>query len=375
MSETKLKSVPDTRKTRTGIIAVVLIAAILIPVTIFVIVPALEQETPADVPKITAPKPTLPGAPTGLTGTFTSSTSVVSLTWTAPSNTGGSPITGYKIYKDDISVSQSTTTGTTITLSTVPTVPVTFKVKSVNAIGESVLFSNDYVLNPTSTSQTVAPGAPTGLTGTFASSTGVLTLTWVSPVNNGGSPITGYKIYKDGNLLGQSTTTGTPITLPVVLPTSIAFKVKAVNAIGESILFSNEYVFTPTTVTPTPTPIPQAVAPGAPELIYITSAKTAIYDYLPSGAKVLVGYSYRVNLVWTAPSNNGGSPITGYQIFNGSNVLVTIVGNVLTTTISVSPSTSGTTFTFKARALNAIGLSIAFSNSLSITVTATVIAL
>jgi fibronectin type 3 domain-containing protein len=42
--------------------------------------------------------PGLPGAPTGLTATPASGKGI-QLSWTAPSTTGGSPLTSYKVYR------------------------------------------------------------------------------------------------------------------------------------------------------------------------------------------------------------------------------------------------------------------------------------
>lgn len=55
---------------------------------------------------------------------------------------------------------------------------------------------------------------------------------------------------------------------------------------------------------------------------------------------------------WTAPANNGGSPITGYVITPSSGSPVT-VGNV--TNFTVTGLQPGTSYTFEVAAINAIG--------------------
>ena len=59
-----------------------------------------ESEWSATVTETTAP-PTAPEAPTGLTARVVSGEARVVLSWTAPANTGGAPITGYKIEASD----------------------------------------------------------------------------------------------------------------------------------------------------------------------------------------------------------------------------------------------------------------------------------
>lgn len=315
-----------------------------------------------------APQKTLPAPPASLTGSYDATSKVLTLSWTAPANDGGSPITGYKIYLNNAYIGSYTQSPVQITMNPMPSASVTYTVRSVNDIGESIGASNGYTFipptaSPSPTPQATFPGAPTGLTGSYLN--GYLTLSWVAPPNNGGSAITGYNLYKDGKLFGTITGVMISIAYASVPETAITYKLKAVNAIGESIAFSNEYVFGGST-TPS-APVPQLNAPAAPTMTGISVVKTPLYDYPPEGGKVLVGYAIKIKLTWNAPSSDGGSAITGYKIYTGTNALVATLGNLLTTEIKVSPSVSGTTYTYKMRAVNAVGESITFSNALSIT--------
>ena len=87
---------------------------------------------------------TVPSAPTGLTASAVSSTQI-NLKWTAPTNNGGSPITGYKIERSkDAGTTWSTivpNTGTTLTSyadkSLTPVTKYTYRVSAINSAGSS----------------------------------------------------------------------------------------------------------------------------------------------------------------------------------------------------------------------------------------------
>ena len=72
-----------------------------------------ESEWSATVTETTAP-PTAPEAPTGLTARVVSGEARVDLSWTAPANTGGAPITGYKIEASDDGNTSWTDVDTTV---------------------------------------------------------------------------------------------------------------------------------------------------------------------------------------------------------------------------------------------------------------------
>src|SRR3989449_5443990 len=63
----------------------------------------------------------------------------------------------------------------------------TYRVSAINSVGTSSPSNT-----PSATTPAVAPSPPTGLTATAVSSSQI-NLSWTAP-NNGGSPITGYKI-------------------------------------------------------------------------------------------------------------------------------------------------------------------------------------
>ena len=135
---------------------------------------------------------TVPGAPTDLSATASGATQI-DLSWTAPADDGGSPITTYGIHvSPDGRTDWRTRAGNpNTTYSQIQLAPGTtryYRVSAANAQGLSA-FSNI----ASATTDTTVPGPPTGLTAT-ASGTSQINLAWMDPASNGGSAITGYKI-------------------------------------------------------------------------------------------------------------------------------------------------------------------------------------
>src|SRR5207249_4814429 len=159
---------------------------------VFAVTPLVTSSPSNTASATTASNIPSPPPPTGLTATAASS-SQISLSWTAPTNNGGSAITGYKIYRSTSSgtetgyvnlgnVTSYTNTGVT------PGVTYFYKVRAVNALGVSTLSNEASATPPT------LPSAPHILYTTLFRSQ--ITLSWTASTSNGGSAITGYKIYR-----------------------------------------------------------------------------------------------------------------------------------------------------------------------------------
>jgi hypothetical protein len=120
----------------------------------------------------------------------------VLLTWTEPADDGGSPITAYEVYRGDAA-------GTATLLTTVPgsleylDSSVTngqtyfYEVAAVNAVG---LGARSGEVSATPQAAATTPSAPLDLTA--KSQRGVVNLTWAAPISDGGSALTGYRVYR-----------------------------------------------------------------------------------------------------------------------------------------------------------------------------------
>lgn len=288
--------------------------------------------------ELSAVPATVPGAPT--LNSATAGNAQVTLSWSAPSSNGGNAVTSYKIYRGTSAGSESylTTVGNVLSYTNggLANGQVYFyRVSAVNAAGEGAL-SNEASATPAAPN--TVPGAPTLNSATAGN--GQVTLSWTAPSSDGGTAITGYKVYRGTATNGETllTTLGAVSSYTDTGLTNgqrYFYKVSAVNAVGDSAL-SNELSTVPATV------------PGAPVLNSATAGNG------------------QVTLSWSAPSSNGGSPVTLYSIYRGAApsgmVYLDGVENVLS---FVDTSViNGQTYYYEVAAVNDIGES-ARSNQLT----------
>jgi YD repeat-containing protein len=149
---------------------------------------------------------TAPGAPSGLTATAASSTTV-NLSWTAGStDSGGSGLAGYHIYRNGSSSVLGSSAVTTYTDATAAgTTAYTYIVKAYDRAGNVSAASNTASVT---TPDTIAPSMPKGLTATAASAFQI-NLSWTGSTDTGGSGMKGYKITRNGSALVTTTSTAT----------------------------------------------------------------------------------------------------------------------------------------------------------------------
>ena len=288
-----------------------------------------------------------PGAPTGLTST--SGDAEVSLSWTAPTSTGGAAITDYTIqYKTASATTWTTFNDGTSTATTTTVTGLTndtayqFRIIAVNSVGPS---APSGVITATPSTQTSAlPGAPTGLAATPSNAR--VSLSWSAPSNTGGTAITDYIVEYSAGTTGawitfnDGTTTTTSATVTgLTNGTTYQFRISAVNSVGTG---------TPSGVVSS-TPTAPIIIPPPPSLT-ISSA--------PGNLAATPGNA-QVSLSWTAPSDTGGTAITDYIIeykaASASQWSTFADGTSTSTTATVTGLTNGTDYQFRIKAVNSVG--------------------
>jgi len=171
----------------------------------------------------------------------------VALVWEAPSSNGSAPVTNYRIYRGTVPGGESllATVGTVLTYTDSAVangLTYFYEVSAVNAVGEGPK-STEASATPATT-----PTMPRSLAA--AASPNEVTLTWAAPVSDGGSPITGYKVYRATSAGAETllSTVGVVLSYPdpgLTNGQAYYYEVSAVNAVGEGPK-SNEASATPT---------------------------------------------------------------------------------------------------------------------------------
>ncbi len=282
-----------------------------------------------------APIQDRPTAPLNLTAAAATSPLRTMLTWSTPASNGGSPIIDYAVQYRSLPAGTWKTFDDSLAVSTAATVTgllsgVTyeFRVRAVNTIGGGDWSNIATAGNP------AVPGAPTDLTAT--SGNRQVSLMW-SPVIGSMSPTIDYlieyrttsgpgvwQVFNDG----PSAVTSATVT-NLTNGTSYDFRVTAVRAVGTGEP-SN-------TVTATPQP----VAPGVPVTLTGTPG------------------NQQVSLTWSAPTDDGGSPVTDYVVqyrAGPAQPWITFDEAVSTATSAVvTRLTNGTAYDFRVAVTNIVG--------------------
>lgn len=178
--------------------------------------------------RIVAPAalPGPPGPPTATAGDQS-----VQLWWTPPVDDGGSPVTGYAVTASPGGASCAASSWwpscTVFGLSNGQTY--TFTVVATNAVGDGTESEPTEPVVPFSS--TTVPDAPTGVSGVAGD--GTVSVSWVAPLDDGGSPVTGYAVTASPGGEGCTTTGGTSCTVSgLVNGVGYSFVVVTSNTVG-----------------------------------------------------------------------------------------------------------------------------------------------
>ncbi|HXC79179.1 MAG TPA: fibronectin type III domain-containing protein [Candidatus Acidoferrum sp.] len=295
------------------------------PYTFTVVAHNANGDGPASAPSNSATPSILPGAPTGVTAA--ASNQQATINWTAPVPNGGAAVSGYTVTPfigtnagTPTQVAAPTTTATISGLTNLTTY--TFQVTATNTSGAGPAGTSNAV------TPAVTPQAPTNVGATAGDQQ--VTVNWTPP-DPGGSSITAYTITpyiggSAGTPVGAGASATSVIVIGLTNGTAYTFQIYAANSYGHG------FVGTSPAATP-------AGPPSVPTNITATSGNGS------------------ATVTWGAPTDNGGSTITGYTVtpvLNGNAGTPVVVGGSVYST-PVTGLTNGSTYTFQVFATNAVG--------------------
>ncbi|MYC92444.1 MAG: fibronectin type III domain-containing protein, partial [Gemmatimonadetes bacterium] len=219
----------------------------------------------------------------------------ITLTWQVPANDNGAAITGYRIRARGptdggwITIRQNTgSAATTFTHTGLrPATAWRYQVAAINSVGVG-----PWSLEARTSTNPDVPGPPTRLTAQ-AVGTSRIDIGWQGPVNNGGSPVFGYRIEasNDGGRTWRIIRRNTNSPVGYYSHRNLQpaetwhYRVYGINVAG---LGAASDVASATT---------EATLPGAPRNLAAEADGTS-----------------EIDLSWLAPASDGGAQVTGYRV-------------------------------------------------------------
>jgi titin len=287
---------------------------------------------------VSATPRTKPGAPRSVAAVVGPAPGVgsgqVKVSWSAPTSTGGSPITAYVVERSSNGTTWTTVATTGATARSHVAVGLSngthyyFRVVARNAVGDTASATVSATPRTRSTAPrfVVAVVAPAPTVGS-----GQVGIGWLAPASTGGSPITGYVIQRSSNGSAWTTLAVTGATARTYKATGLAngtryyFRVLARNAVGDS-------------ASATVSAVPRTV-PSAPRYVTATLG------------------SRQVRLTWAVPSSNGGSAITGYAVqrWTGNRWITITTAAASARSFTATGLANGIRYSFRVIAINGAG--------------------
>ena len=276
-----------------------------------------------------APQPSKLQAPTNVVAT--AGNAQASVAFTAPANTGGSPITSYTVVATPGGATNSGPSSPIVVSGLTNGTSYTFTVTATNSSGTSPASMRSNQVSP---APATVPGPPTNVTPTAGN--GQASVAFTAPASNGGANIASYAVTASP---GGATATGTasPITVTgLTNGTNYTFTVTATNSAGPGAASAPSTQVTPTALT----------QPGA-----------------PTNVVAMAGHA-QASVAFTAPAYIGGAAITSYTV-TASPGGASATGP--SSPITVTGLANGTAYTFTVTATNSVGTGPASAPSSPVT--------
>lgn len=245
--------------------------------------------------------------------------------WLPPPD-GGSPITGYAVHRSESAsgpyVLLGTTTATAWTdAGLADGVARWYKVRATNALGDGPLSSG---VNGTTFALPGAPASPIAKPGPGV---GEIRVSWNAPLQNGGTPVTSYRVYRADSVDGTYVLLGTSSALSYTdggLPngTRYWYRVSATNLVGE----------------------------GAPTAS--VDARTFTRPSAPQNVVARPGSQLlSVDVTWQLPADNGGVNVSGFRVYRDG-VLVASTSALSFRDTGLDPTR---VYSYRVAAVNVVG--------------------
>ena len=263
------------------------------------------------------PDLTAPSLVTNLIAVPLGCTSVV-VSWNTSTDTGGSGLMGYKIYRDGqlLKTVAAPTTNTTDTSAPASTT-CTYAVVSIDNAGNSSLPSPAIAATTPACPDTTSPTVPGSVTAT-ATSCGQVDLAWTASFD-AASGLRNYRIYRNGQLIQTVLPLVTTYRdTAVSATTSYTYAVAAYDNADNSALSAGVSV----------------AVPACPD----TTSPT-----IPGGVTATATSCGRIEIIWT-PASDTGSGLRDYRIYRNGQSIQTVPATVSTYSDTAVSATNSYTY-------------------------------
>ena len=274
---------------------------------------------------------TAPSVPAGVAAAATGPTAI-DVTWNAVTDSGGSGLKDYIVYRGGVVVATVSTTediDVGLTASTQYSYEIAARDNANNVSSRSVVVTATTLANP----DTTPPSVPTGLTATATSATTV-SVSWTGATDPGGSGVKDYTVYRSGVAVATITTTSF-VDSGLAANTLYSYEISARDN-TDNVSNRSSVVTATTLATPDTTP-----------------------PSVPTGLTATATSATTVDVSWGAVTDAGGSGVKDYVVYRDGAAVATVA----TTRFADTGLTASTLYAYEIsardNALNASARSVA----------------